>query len=95
MYRIMLVAKEGTSEINNLYKYFTVSNTEGKIIPFEAETLEELDVQVEKMLNGDYRKKDILIVQSKDFSIEADLFVKTESENTENISGSEEQEVTS
>lgn len=74
MYRIMLVAKEGTGEINNLYKFFTVTNTEGQVVPYEVETLEELDTQVEKMLNGKYAKKDLLIVQAEGFNIDADLF---------------------
>lgn len=75
MYRIMLVAKEGTGEVNSLYKFFTVTNTEGKVVPYEAETLEDLDAQVEKMLDGDYKKKDILIVQTKDFTVSSDLYV--------------------
>lgn len=83
MYRIMLVAKEGTSEINSLYKFFTVTNTEGKVVPYESDTLEDLDIQVEKMLNGDYRKKDILIVQTKGFGISSDLFVETVPDETE------------
>ena len=73
MYRIMLVAKEGASEINNLYKYLTVTNTEGKVVPYEAATLEELDVQVETMLNGEYRKKDFIIIQETIYGIEADI----------------------
>lgn len=77
MYRIMLVAKEGSGEVNNLYKFFTVSNADGKIVPYEAETLETLDIQVEKMVNGDYRKKDILVVQTKGFDISSDLFAET------------------
>lgn len=83
MYRIMLVAKEGTGEVNSLYKFFTVTNTEGKVVPYEADTLEVLDAQVEKMLNGDYRKKDILIVQMKGFDISSDLFVETVPDETE------------
>lgn len=83
MYRIMLVAKEGAGEVNNLYKFFTVSNTDGKIVPYEAETLEALDAQVEKMLNGNYKKKDILIVQTKGFDISSDLFVETTSDETD------------
>ena len=73
MYRIMLVAKEGVSEINNLYKYLTVTNTEGKVVPYVAATLEELDVQVETMLNGEYRKKDFIIIQETIYGIEADI----------------------
>ena len=80
----MLVAKEGNSEINSLYKYFTISNTEGQIVPYETDTLEELDAQVEKMLNGDYKKKDLLIVQVSDFNINSDLFEEIENaEDTE------------
>lgn len=74
MYRIMLVAKEAADVTNNLYKYLTVTNTEGKVVPYETETLEDLDAQVEKMLDGDYKKKDILIVQIKDFTVSSDLY---------------------
>jgi hypothetical protein len=73
----MLVAKEGNSEVNHLYKFFTVTNPEGKAVPYETETLEMLDTQIEKMINGDYKKKDILIVQTKGFDISSDLFVET------------------
>ena len=76
MYRIMLVAKEGTDKVNSLYNFFTVTNTEGKVVPYETETLEDLDAQVEKMLDGDYKKKDILIVQTKDFNVSSDLYVE-------------------
>ena len=74
MYRIMLVNKEGVNEINNLYKFFTVIDTDGQPVIFEAETLEALDAQVEKMINGNYRKKDILVVQTKGFEISADIY---------------------
>lgn len=80
MYRIMLIAKEGDDIVNNLYRYFTISNTEGKLIPFEANSLEEVDVQVEKMINGDYRKKDLLVVQVSDFEVNADIYVETATE---------------
>ena len=81
MYRIMLVNKEGTNEINNLYKFFTVMNTDGQPIVYEAETLEELDAQIEKMLNGNYRKKDILVVQTKGFEVAADIHVPSTEES--------------
>ena len=90
MYRIMLVNKEGSSEINHLYKFFTVTNTEGKAIIFEANTLEELDIQIEKMINGNYRKKDILVVQTKGFEISADIY---ETEVSEEEPSEEEPEV--
>lgn len=72
MYRIMLVAKEGEN-YSTLYKYLTVTNTEGEVVPYEASTIEELDAQVESMLNGEYRKKDFIIVTVTDYEVVADL----------------------
>ena len=72
MYRIMLVAKEGEN-YSTLYKYLTVTNTNGEVVPYEASTIEELDAQVESMLNGEYRKKDFIIVTVTDYEVVADL----------------------
>ena len=72
MYRIMLVAKEGAN-YSTLYKYLTVTNTNGEVVPYEASTIEELDAQVESMLNGEYRKKDFIIVTVTDYEVVADL----------------------
>ena len=72
MYRIMLVAKEGEN-YSTLYKYLTVTNTEGEVVPYEASTIEDLDAQVESMLNGEYRKKDFIIVTVTDYEVVADL----------------------
>lgn len=72
MYRILLVVKEGKN-YDSLYKYLTVTNTKGEVVPYEAATIEELDTQVESMLNSDYRKKDFIIVQVTDYEVVADL----------------------
>lgn len=72
MYRILLVAKEGEN-YSTLYKYLTVTNTNGEVVPYEASTIEELDAQVESMLNGEYRKKDFIIVTVTDYEVVADL----------------------
>ena len=72
MYRIMLVAKEGEN-YSTLYKYLTVTNTSGDVVPYEAATIEELDAQVESMLNGEYRKKDFIIVTVTDYEVVSDL----------------------
>ena len=77
MSRIMLVVTEGNNDYDSLYKYLTITNTEGKIVPYEASTLTELDRQVESMLNGKYAKKDFIIVQAYEYGIDAD-FVKNE-----------------
>lgn len=72
MYRILLVVKEGKN-YDSLYKYLTVTNINGDVVPYEATTIEELDTQVESMLNGEYKKKDFIIVQVTEYGIEADL----------------------
>ena len=72
MYRIMLVVKEGKN-YDSLYKYLTVTNTQNEVVPYEAATIEELDAQVESMLNGEYRKKDFIIVSVTEYGVEADL----------------------
>lgn len=72
MYRILLVVKEGDN-YSTLYKYLIVTNTEGEVVPYEASTIEELDAQVESMLNGEYRKKDFIIVTVTDYEVVADL----------------------
>ena len=73
MYRIMIVVKEGKNELDSLYKFLTVTNTEGKVVPFEVDNRQALDAQVEAMLNGEYRKKDFIIVQVTNYSIDTDL----------------------
>ena len=72
MYRIMLIAKEG-KDYSSLYKFLTVTDTEGNVVPYEASTVEELDAQVESMLNGEYRKKDFIVVTVTEFDVLADL----------------------
>lgn len=72
MYRIMLVVKEG-KDYDSLYKYLTVTDTEGNIVPYEAATIEELDAQVESMLNGEYRKKDFIVISVTEYGVETDL----------------------
>lgn len=76
MYRIMLVAKEGKN-YDSLYKYLTVTDTQGNVVPYEAATIEELDAQVETMLNSEYRKKDFIVVTVTEYGIEADLAENT------------------
>jgi hypothetical protein len=69
----MLVVREGKEDYSSLYKYLTVTNAEGDVVPYEATTLEELDAQVELMLNGDYKKKDFVVLQVVDYAVIADL----------------------
>lgn len=79
MYRIMLVVKEG-SNYSSTYRYLMIKDENGKKIPYEATTLEDLDKKVEEMLNGDYRKKDFIIVQEVTYGIFADIAENVEPE---------------
>ncbi len=77
MYRIMIV----TSHRNNyesLYKYLTTT-VDGVVTPVEIETKEQLDARIEKMLNEDgYAKKDFIVVQVVDYSIDATNYTDDE-----------------
>ena len=73
MYRIMLVEKEGTNKYNSTYQFMTTVDSEGNKIFYEAADLTELDEKVESMLNGKYAKKDFIIVQVKDYNIDANI----------------------
>jgi len=78
MYRIMIV----TSHRNNyesLYKYLTTT-VDGVVTPVEIETKEQLDARIEKMLNEDgYAKKDFIVVQVVDYSIDATNYTDDDS----------------
>ena len=73
MYRIMVVVKEGKNDYDSLYKYLTVTNIDGKVVPFEVDNFQALDAQIEAMLKGDYRKKDFIIVSETTYDIDANL----------------------
>ena len=72
MYRILLVVSERGLE--TLYKYLTVINEENTESIYEAETLAELDMKVEDMLNNHgYSKDDFIIVSTIDYNIKASI----------------------
>jgi hypothetical protein len=70
-----------TSHRNNyesLYKYLTTT-VDGVVTPVEIETKEQLDARIEKMLNEDgYAKKDFIVVQVVDYSIDATNYTDDE-----------------
>lgn len=72
MYRILLVVSE--RDLETLYKYLTVTDEAGVKSIYEAETLAELDIKVEDMLNnGGYAKSDFVIISTVDYSVKADI----------------------
>ena len=79
MYRIMLVVKEG-SNYSSTYKYLMTKDENGKKIVYETDNLNELDKKVEEMLNGNYKKKDFIIIQEVSYEIYADIAENTEQE---------------
>ena len=72
MYRILLVASD--RDLDTLYKYLTVTDEEGNESIYQAETLAELDIKVEDMLNnGGYAKSDFQVVSTTSYQIRASL----------------------
>lgn len=81
MFRIMNVKEQG-KDYTSTYQFKT-HNVDGVIKPIEFETLEELDVYVEDLLNNKgYAKSDFIIVEVKDYTISSDLYDEQQ-ENTE------------
>ena len=70
-YRIMIRTASGNKD---QYQFLTFTNVNGEEEIWETDRLVELDKQVEKMLNGNYRKKDIQLVSPLDFSVFADVY---------------------
>ena len=79
MYRIML-AKSKKENYGSLYQFLT-STVDGVTTPVEFSSEQALDTYVETMLNGSYSKSDFIIVQVKDYNIDAVIY--QESDNTE------------
>lgn len=73
MYRIMIVKKEGINKLDNFYQFLTTVDEYGNTVAYEAKDLPELDAKVEEMLNGVYAKKDFIIVEVKNYNIDADI----------------------
>lgn len=70
-YRIMTRTASGNKD---QYQFLTFINVNGETEIWETDRLVELDKQVEKMLNGNFRKCDILLVSPLDFSVFADVY---------------------
>lgn len=80
MFRIMNVKEQG-KDYSSTYQFKT-HNVDGVIKPIEFETLEELDVYVEDLLNNKgYAKSDFIIVEVKDYTISSDLYEQQEEQN--------------
>lgn len=69
MYRIMTV-RSAREDYKSLYQFLTAEKN-GEIAPLEVETLEELDVVVEDLLNNGYAKSDFIVIKLIDYTIDA------------------------
>ena len=87
----ILVSTTNTSGIGALYKYLTFVNENGEQEIYEATSLEEVDAKIEKMVNGNYRKKDLLVVSPVDFTLLADIVESKSSTETEELAGNDTQ----
>jgi len=81
-YRIMVKTASGAKD---QYQFLTYINENGENEIYESESLVEIDAKIEKMINGNYRKKDLLVVSVVDFNVFADI-----AENNSSNTSSEE-----
>ena len=72
MYRIMEVVTEKSNN-NSLYKFKKTVDEHNNEVVLEIENKADLDAYVEGMLNGDYAKKDFIIVEVLDYDIDAKI----------------------
>lgn len=73
MYKILLV-RDKRKNYADLFQYLTIVNSEGQIVPYVANNIEELAKKVEDMLNNqDYGKSDFIVVQAIDYNIISDI----------------------
>ena len=72
MYRIMVVVEE-TANNTSKYQYLKVKNNKNVHVIWETDDPSVLEEQVESMLNGDYKKKDFIVIQPVDYEIDTNL----------------------
>ena len=72
MYKIMTVAKEAINNAST-YQFLKVKDDNGNYVVWESDDRAELETQVESMLNGDYKKKDFIVVQPFDYEIDTNI----------------------
>lgn len=70
MYRIMEVVTEKSNN-NSLYKFKKTVDEHNNEVVLEIADKADLDAYVEGMLNGEYAKKDFIIVEILDYDIDA------------------------
>lgn len=73
MFRIMEVVTEKKNN-NSLYKFMKTVDEKNNEVILEIDTKEELDQKVEELLNGEYAKKDFIIVEMLDYDIDAKIY---------------------
>lgn len=72
MYRIMEVVTEKSNN-NSLYKFKKTVDEHNNEVVLEIADKADLDTYVEDMLNGEYAKKDFIIVEVLNYDIDAKI----------------------
>lgn len=73
MYKILLV-RDKRKNYADLFQYLTIVNSEGHVVPYVTNNIEELAEKVEDMLNNqDYGKSDFIVVQAIDYNVISDI----------------------
>ena len=72
MYKIMTIA-EASANDTSTYRFYKAKDSSGKNRIWETDDKGELEEKVEEMLNGDYKKKDFIVVEVLDYEIETNI----------------------
>lgn len=71
-YGILVKTVQGSGYFGQ-YQFHTFINDNNEKEIFLSDNLDEIDTKLEKMINGDYRKKDLLVADIYDFNAFVDL----------------------
>ena len=88
MYKIMTVVKSGENNTST-YQFLKVKDEDGNFKVWSADSKTDLETQVESMLNGDYAKKDFIVVEPFNYELDTDIKEgsDTDSSTTPDTSG--------
>ena len=72
MYKIMTIAEQSANDTST-YRFYKAKDASGKNRIWSTDDKSELEEKVEEMLNGDYKKKDFIVVEVLEYEIETNI----------------------
>lgn len=72
MYKIMTIAEVSANDTST-YRFYKSKDSSGRNKVWETDDKSALEEKVEELLNGDYKKKDFIVVEVLDYEIETNI----------------------